>query len=232
VALSASQVLLYEQGTPISQLNIGTATFIPDMDYPNNSRAARTYSGALTASAHPRDSLSLTANYQGLATHRNNKYVTGNEVYNYDGLIHTASGRADWQVGKYHSINAGYEFENENYHTRTIEPIENNANSTEDVTQRYHAIFVQDQLHLFDRRLQLAGSYRVQFFNLSSPSFLPASGTPYSGVKLSNPPTSNTWDVSSAYLFRQTGTKLRAHVGTGYRAPSLYERFGSGFFYG
>ena len=27
----------------------------------------------------------------------------------------------------------------------------------------------------------------------------------------------------------QTNTKLRGHVGRGYRAPSLYERFGSGF---
>ena len=30
-------------------------------------------------------------------------------------------------------------------------------------------------------------------------------------------------------LFPQTGTKLRAHVGRGYRAPSLFERFGAGF---
>ena len=36
-------------------------------------------------------------------------------------------------------------------------------------------------------------------------------------------------DGSAAYFVRQTGTKFRAHVGRGYRAPSLYERFGSGF---
>src|SRR6185436_5494455 len=29
--------------------------------------------------------------------------------------------------------------------------------------------------------------------------------------------------------FRSSGTKLRAHVGNGYRAPSLFERFGSFF---
>jgi len=33
-----------------------------------------------------------------------------------------------------------------------------------------------------------------------------------------------------AYFFRSSGTKLRAHVGNGFRAPSLFERFGQGTF--
>ncbi len=32
-----------------------------------------------------------------------------------------------------------------------------------------------------------------------------------------------------AYFIRSSNTKLRGHVGRGYRAPSLYERFGAGF---
>ena len=238
VALSGSQLRLYENGTPISELNLGNATFISDYDDPDYKRAARTYSGALTVTSHPSDSLSLTANYQGLDTHRN--YTNGplgagdyqpyggNEIYNYDGLLHTASGRFNWRVGKYQTINAGYEFENENYYGQTIEPSASDDTTT-DVTQRNQAIFVQDQLHLLNDSLQLSGSYRGQFFSLESPTFAPTSGTPYSGVKLSAPPTSNTWDAASAYLLRQSGTKLRAHVGTGYRAPSLYERFGTYF---
>ena len=43
------------------------------------------------------------------------------------------------------------------------------------------------------------------------------------------PPTAYTGDGSVAYLFRASGTKLRAHAGNGYRAPSLFERFGSSF---
>ena len=41
--------------------------------------------------------------------------------------------------------------------------------------------------------------------------------------------------MSVAYFLRASGTKLRAHAGRGYRAPSLYERFGtfySSFGYG
>ena len=33
-----------------------------------------------------------------------------------------------------------------------------------------------------------------------------------------------------SYFISSTGTKLRSHVGNAYRAPSLYERFGGGFF--
>src|SRR6267378_1559407 len=41
--------------------------------------------------------------------------------------------------------------------------------------------------------------------------------------------TAYTGDGSVAYMFRSSGTKLRAHVGNGYRAPSLFERFGTFF---
>jgi iron complex outermembrane receptor protein len=235
VALSASQLRLYENGTPIKSLSLGNANFIPDYDDPDSTRAARIYSGALTVSSHPSDSLSLAANYQGLYTHRNftngpagigYQPYGGKEIDLYDGLIHTASGRLDWRLGKHQLINAGYEFENENYQENTTMPSAADNYST-NVSQRYNAFFAQDQVYLLDGRLQLAASYRSQFFNLGQPTFVPASGSPYAGLKLNSPPTSNTWDASSAYLFRQSGTKLRAHVGTGYRAPSLYERFGT-----
>src|ERR1044072_8002848 len=38
-----------------------------------------------------------------------------------------------------------------------------------------------------------------------------------------------TFDGSASYFFDKTGTKLRAHVGNGYRVPSLFERFGPFF---
>jgi vitamin B12 transporter len=41
-----------------------------------------------------------------------------------------------------------------------------------------------------------------------------------------------TGDGSVAYFIRSTGTKLRAHAGNGFRAPSLFERFGEGSFAG
>ena len=240
IPLTGKAFKQYEDGVPLNQIDTGNATYIPDVDDPDYNRTARTYSGAIIVSSHPTDSLSLTADYQGLATDRN--YINGplgpgyqpyggTEIYNYDGATHAVSGRFDWQSGKYQSIDAGYEFENEHGFFGDTEPDPTQDNSA-DITQKNQAFFAQDQIHLLDGRLQLAGSYRLQFFNLESPTLSPASGNPYSGIPVSNPPTSNTGDASAAYIFRESGTKLRAHAGIGYRAPSLYERFGSSFYYG
>jgi outer membrane receptor protein involved in Fe transport len=51
----------------------------------------------------------------------------------------------------------------------------------------------------------------------------------YSGFNLENPPNAYTFDGAVSYFFERTGTKIRAHVGNGYRVPSLFERFGSSF---
>jgi iron complex outermembrane receptor protein len=41
-------------------------------------------------------------------------------------------------------------------------------------------------------------------------------------MTFASPPAAYTGDGSAAYFIRRTGTKLRAHAGRGYRAPSLY----------
>lgn len=34
------------------------------------------------------------------------------------------------------------------------------------------------------------------------------------------------WEASAAYLFKKSGTKIHAHIGTGYRTPSFYQVYG------
>ena len=46
-------------------------------------------------------------------------------------------------------------------------------------------------------------------------------------LTLENPPNAYTFDGSASYFFDKTGTKIRGHIGNGYRVPSLYERFGT-----
>jgi len=232
VPLSTTELHRYERGTPISALNLGEATFLPDANNPDSTRAARTFSGAIRLSSHPSDSLGLSASYQGLATRR--RFADGpagvgfqsSGASFYDGDLHTADGRVDWRAGKYQSIDAGYEFEYEKYgsHSQLPNPA---ANYAVDVAQQSHGLFVQDQLHFFDDRFQIAGSYRVQFFSLSQPLLQPIPSAPYAGMSFAAPPTAQTGDGSAAYFFRRSGTKIRTHVGKGYRAPSLYERFGT-----
>ncbi|WP_321473149.1 TonB-dependent receptor [uncultured Paludibaculum sp.] len=234
VPLPDAELRRYEAGTPIAQLNLGGATFIPSAGNSDYTRAGRVFSGALRLSLHPVESLGLTASYQGLRTRRRfgdgpagvDYQPAGSTLSFYDGEIHTAGTRMDWRLGRHQSVNAGYEFESENYGNRSLlpSPVDNSAVA---VTQRSNTLFVQDQLQFLDGRLQLSGSYRAQIFSLNRPVFTPLSSAPYSGVTFAAPPAAQTGDGSAAYFFRGTGTKLRAHAGKGYRAPSLYERFGT-----
>jgi len=84
-------------------------------------------------------------------------------------------------------------------------------------------------LRFMNDRLQISGAFRAQFFRLQQPAFTPAGSSPYAGLTFLSPPTAYTGDGSVAYMFRSSGTKLRGHVGNGYRAPSLFERFGAFF---
>src|SRR5262249_51702847 len=103
--------------------------------------------------------------------------------------------------------------------------------SSLDIRQRSHTFFAQNQTRLLADRLQLSLAFRLQGFDLSAPRF--TGGAPrYVGASFDAPPNAYTGGGSAAYLFRTTNTKLRAHVGNGYRSPSLFERFGSSFFGG
>src|SRR5581483_1991117 len=212
-------------------------TFTPDQDDPDFTRAARIFSGALTASIHPNESVTLSAGYQGLVTRRRLGngpagpgffQPSGSESSFYDGDVHTAVGRVDWRVGRHQLIDGGYEFEYEKYGNHALMPTPAD-NSAVEVSQRSHSVFVQDQISLLGDRLQLAGSYRAQFFSLNQPRLTPTATAPYAGLQFASPPAAQTGDASAAWFFHRTGTKVRAHAGRGYRAPSLYERFGTDF---
>jgi iron complex outermembrane receptor protein len=77
--------------------------------------------------------------------------------------------------------------------------------------------------------LQLSGAFRAQLFSLRPPELFPSDGSPYQGVDIESPDGALTGDGSVAYFIGHTGTKIRAHIGNGYRAPSLFERYGAFF---
>lgn len=237
IPLSPGEQDRYEAGVPISQLNIGAATYIPAADDPDNLRKSNFFSGALTFTQTLTDALGYTLSYQGLATNRISlngplgvdfQPFGGTQRLHLDGRVHTFSARFNAQVGPANFITGGYEFESENFKNRAIEPDPAN-NSDVDVTQKSHTVFVQDQLRFLNERLQISGAFRAHFFRLDQPRFTPTASSPYSGLTFQSPPTAYTGDGSVAYMFRSSGTKIRGHVGNGYRAPSLYERFGTLF---
>jgi iron complex outermembrane receptor protein len=234
VPLAVDQLHRYEQGTPLSQLNLGSATYIPSANDPDSSRAANFLSGAVSFFQQATSALGYTITYQGLRSHRGffdgpggvSFQPFGNTRADYDGRVHTLNVHSSVKLGKCNFLDAGYEFEDEHYLNRNF-PESSSDNSVVDVTQRSHTFFAQDQVRLLQGRLQFSAAFRAQFFNLRDPQFTPADSAPYAGLTFQSPPTAYTGDGSAAYFFQKTGTKIRAHVGNGYRVPSLYERFGT-----
>lgn len=237
IPLSPEEQRRFEAGVPADQLNLGAATFVPAANDPDNLRKASFFDGAVIFTQRPTESFGYTISYQGLDTNRstiNGPLGVGFQPFggttrsDFDGRIHTLNARVDIQAGNFNFITGGYEFENESFTNPSFQ-VNPADNSDVDVSQRSHALFVQDQLRLIDDRLQISGAFRAQFFKLNEPRFTPAASAPYTGITFQSPPAAYTGDGSIAYTFRSSGTKLRGHVGNGYRAPSLFERFGTAF---
>jgi iron complex outermembrane receptor protein len=237
IALAPALVRLFNQGTPISQLNTGNATFVPAPSDPDSTRAGRFFSGALILTGQLSPRLDYSVSYQLLVNSR--RYgngpagfgfqPAGNTRTLYDGRIHTVNAHIDYRLDRHNLISAGYEFESENFANDYAISNDPAAASGVNVTELSHSLFVQDQARFFADRLQISGAVRAQYFVLSRPDFGPAASAPFQAVPFGGPRAAYTADGSIAYLFRESGTKVRVHVGRGYRAPSLFERFGVGF---
>jgi vitamin B12 transporter len=237
IPISRAELKRYVNGTPIFALNAPNATFIPDADDPDLAQRSRFYNFHIALDGTANEYVSYRFSYQDLTTKRANtdgpggpgffQPFGGNTRSDNNGNIQTFQAKTNIS---FHSnlVTIGYGFEREKYSNKNFQttPADNN---TTDASQSSNTFVVQDQLAAFNNNLQLSGAFRVQLFDVAQPQFSPA-GSPYAGIALSKPPTSYTFDGSAAYFFRSTGTKLRAHGGNGYRAPSLYERFGSDYF--
>jgi iron complex outermembrane receptor protein len=207
--------------------------FVFDVNDPDNSQRSNFFSGQVHWTQILSDKLIFQALYQGLKTSRkNDNGVLGVGFQSastsiFDGQTHTANTRLNWSPNRSNEITFGYEFEQENFDNRGLTP-SGAGNFSTDVRQLSNTFFAQDLVNLFNHKLQLAGGFRAQFFNLNLPTFS-KTNAPYSNLTLSNPPAAYTFDGAASYYFAKTGTKIRAHAGNGYRVPSLYERFGTFF---
>ncbi len=234
VPLSAEELERYESGTPIPDLNLDGANYIPAADDPDNQRENRFVSTFVTFEQRPRETFGYSITYHGLGIDRG--ILDGPEGVtlfepgessrsDFSGRTHTVNGRTDFELGAFNFVTAGYELESESYLNHSF--MGSILDSGVDVTQRSNTFFIQDQVRLMGGALQVSGAFRTQLFSLESPKLEPAEGSPYQGIDSESPENAYTGDGSVAYFFRDSGTKLRAHVGNGYRAPSLFERFGT-----
>ncbi|HYV24799.1 MAG TPA: TonB-dependent receptor [Pyrinomonadaceae bacterium] len=210
-------------------------TFHSDINNPDEGRRNRLLVGSIRFTQQVNNSVSYSVAYQHVGSRRRNyngsridpkfaqfypfgdfEFVSVN-----NGATDTFDARGNLRLGRHNLATAGFEYENESLF-QSNQPSFSAFNNTTD-RQRTLAVFGQDQIFLLDDRLQISFAARGQWFRVSAadrPGFLNAV----------NPNNSGTGDGSIAYLIRSTNTRLRAHVGNGFRAPSLFERFGAGTF--
>jgi len=220
-------------GIPYS---FGNATFIPGYGDPDNYRTVLFFSTLVYLEQQLAPRFHYRISFQDLPVYRN--YVNGplglgsqpseRTATQYNSRVDTVNATVDWRPLHSQIISAGYEFERESYLSPSyIGQIPMLYSSTA-AAQSSHTVFLQDQTMLFGDRLQVSLSGRWQAFDLAAPIFSLVDPV-YAGAPALSPPSAKTGDASMAYFFRSTGTKLRSHVGNAYRAPSLYERFGTYF---
>ncbi len=231
VPLSREELRRFENRTLRNQLNFGNATFIPDANDADNFQKSKFFNGQIILTQIITGNLIFQGYYSGLKTSRkNDNDVLGVGFQSastgiFEGLINTANGHFNWTPNRFHEITAGYEYEREKYANRGFSPNPRDAFSTR-AKQSSNTFYAQDLLRFLDGRLQLAGGFRAQIFDLKTPEFS-LNNAPYTNLTLENPPNAYTFDGAASYFFQKTKTKIRAHVGNGYRVPSLYERFGT-----
>lgn len=233
VPLANSQVPAAANGLPYVN---GNANFIPDADDPDYFRSQH-FTSTLAFWEHavtPR--FSYRASFQ--LVDKDTDYVNGPAGLGfqpldrtstvYGGRTDTAQLSAEWQLTHAQLISVGYQFDRETFDNPSyVGQIPAFLSSTR-VSQTSNTAYLQDQVKLLKDRLQLSLSGRWQSFNLNAPFF---SGVfpDYASASALSPPSAWVGDVSAAYFFRSSGTKIRSHAGNAYRAPSLYERFGTYF---
>lgn len=211
-------------------------TFLTDLNDPDSIQRSRFFSGQVTVDQVINSDLVIGGYYQWLSTRRkNNDGPLGPGFQSeytsiFDGRIQTGNVNVKWSQTRYSDLSAGLEIESEKFGNEGSTPVGTDDFST-NAKQNSRTFYVQQLVSLFDRRLQLSGAFRSQWFSLTRPTFS-SPNYPNRFDSIASPPASYTGDASVSYYFRDQGTKLRFHVGNGYRVPSLYERFGSYFFFG
>lgn len=212
-------------------LAVEGVTFQPDTNNPDQGRRNRLFVGSVRLSQRVNDLFSYSVAYQHVSSRRRNYngaevdprfaafFPFGDFEFNStnNGTTDTFDARGNFRLGRANLLTAGMEYERESLFQQSI-PSFSLLNSTTD-RQRTYAVFGQDQIFLLDERLQISLGVRGQFYRISAADRPGA----LSGIEAES---SITGDGSIAYFIRSTGTKLRAHVGNGFRAPSLFERFG------
>jgi vitamin B12 transporter len=236
IPLPTDQLERFEQGLPVVA---GNATYIPSQIDPDGTRKSSFVSATAALQHVISANTTYRVAYHGIDTRRGyadgpagpgrfEPFSAGTDHLN--GRTDTLQARLDQRIGSHSFVTAGYELAREQYVNFSDTPTDSSETDAIRLSVVSHSLYAQDQIPLLSGRLQLSVSGRVQLFSLQQPVFGGIVSNPYDdAIKTIETPGAFTADGSVAYFFERSQTKLRAHGGNSYRAPSAYERFGGGF---
>ena len=216
----------YEEGAPLAGLDLGPATFMPATNDPDATQETR-FRSVLLSLGRMAAEASWSLRFQDLKTRRRNEdgpqglnpHDPGApRVTTYEGGIRSAAARVERVLGR-HRLIAGGEIEREEAETR-------DPSFDARLGQSSAAAFLQGETGTDGGRASLRAALRAQRFVTRTPVLTPAEGSPWSGTP---PPPGGgalTGEASGSFALTD-GIRLRSSVGRGFRAPSLYERFGT-----
>ena len=217
----------YESGAPLESLDLGGGNFMPSVNDPDHRQETRFLSTlvALNGSAGP--DLAWNVRLHDLRTRRENEDgPAGVNPFDppspstllYDGGLRSGAARLELFRGSVRVV-AGGEFEAER--AATTDP-----GFETRLRQTSAAGFVQAEGGTSDGRAALRGALRAQRFATEAPGLTPLEGSPWRDA--APPPEAGaiTGEASGSFQVAPA-VRLRASAGRGFRAPSLYERFGT-----
>ncbi len=225
VAAPAEVLAAYESGAPLEALDSAGATFLPSANDPDAEQRTNFRSTLLRLDHSAAGGVGWSARFHDLRTRRENDdgpagpspWDPGTlRTISYAGAVQGAALRGDLPRGAGRLI-AGGEAERET--AQTTDP-----RFRTELGQSSVSGFVQAETTV--GRASLRGALRAQRFDTREAELTPPEGSPWRGAL---PPVSAGAAVgdASASVAVTERFRIRGSWGRGFRAPSLYERFGT-----
>lgn len=217
----------YEAGTPLESLELAAGNFMPSVNDPDNSQETRFVSTLVALKGTSGPDLAWNLRLHDLRTRRENEDgPAGVNPFDppspstliYDGKVRSGAARVELFRGPVRLVTGG---ELEAERAATTDP-----GFETQLRQTSAAAFVQAEATPADGRALLRGALRAQRFSTAAPELAPVEGSPWRDT-VPPPEAGAVTGEAAGSLALAPGLRLRASAGRGFRAPSLYERFGT-----
>ena len=212
VDLSDTMAMAFSAKYSDSELDVNSSPaiengeIINDRDNADDTKEKTLFNGAFTFTHDVSESLDYNVKLGYVDTER--IYYTGPEDdYGYENTAEYQANtlnteiQMNYALSDTHLLTGGYEYEGESYEL-DLELYTDEPDATR------HSFYIQDSIVLLDDTLDLVP-----------------------GIRYANHDQADShvdWELSSSYLMNET-FRLHGHVGTGFRAPALYELYGAYF---